>query len=303
MATVQDNIRGKDEDRTPAELKSYYSKLEGWISIVINTILAVIKYWAGIVSGSVALIADAWHTLSDTISSVIVIIGAKISAKPADDKHPFGHGRFEFISTFIIAVLLFVVAYSFARESVVKLINREQAHYGLSALLVTIGSVLMKEVLAQIAFFCGKRSGSLTLNADGWHHRSDAISSLIILVGIIMGKHVWWVDGVLGIAVAILIAWTAYRFTSTAISAMLGEEPDKKLLNRVMEIAGEIAGEGSNAHHFHFHDYVTHQELTFHLRLNRNLNIDQAHATATRIEQKIFDELNINATIHIEPIN
>lgn len=121
----------------------------GWVSIVINTLLFIIKYWAGVVSGSVSIIADSWHTLSDSISSVFLIIGLKLSGRPADKEHPFGHGRYELITTILIGCLLAMVAYTFFVESVERLQNRESADFGLIALVVTILSVVIKEGMAQ----------------------------------------------------------------------------------------------------------------------------------------------------------
>jgi len=283
------------------DLRAYYSRMEGWVSIIMNITLAVLKYWAGLVSGSVALIADAWHTLSDSISSVIVLVGSRISSKPADRNHPFGHGRFEFIATFIISVLLFIIAYSFLRESINKIISRQEAEYGRLAIIITAVSILGKEVLAQFAFWTARKSGSTALKADGWHHRTDAISSVIIFVGIIAGGSMWWLDGVLGIIVAVIIAWTALQISLSAISSILGEEPDQKIVSQVSDIASGIAGEKSCAHHFHLHNYVTHYELTFHLFLDRRMNINDAHEMVDKIEQEIKSNLGIEATIHIEP--
>lgn len=279
----------------------YWSGLEGWVSIFTNLLLAALKYWAGIVSGSIALIADAWHTLSDTVSSIIVIVGSVFSSRPADKEHPFGHGRAELISTFIISVILFIVAFFFLKESVTKLTEHQSAEYGSLALIITIISVAAKELLAQFAFFCSRKSDSLTLKADGWHHRSDAISSVLILLGIIFGSRLWWIDGLLGIVVGLLIGWTAYQFTGTAISAIIGEEPGEELLKRIKEISAEVAGGSANAHHFHLHDYVTHKEITFHIRLDKNMSVEDAHNLASDIENKILGEMHIDATVHIEP--
>ncbi|MCD4769332.1 MAG: cation diffusion facilitator family transporter [Bacteroidales bacterium] len=283
--------------------RKYYSNLEGWTSFTGNIVLGALKYWAGIVSGSVALIADAWHTLSDSIGSVIVIIGSYVSAKPADKKHPFGHGRAELISTLIISVLLFIIAWSFMKEAIEKLINHEETHYGTLAILITIFSIVGKEIMAQFAFFCARKADSETLRADAWHHRTDSLSSIIILLGIIVGGKIWWMDSLLGIIVAIMIGWTAMRFALTSVSKILGEEPDQNLITRIEAISEEIAGERANTHHFHLHDYETHKELTFHLRLNSEMNIGEAHDLVTQIETRIKNELNTEATIHIEPNN
>lgn len=281
--------------------KKRYASLEGWVSIVTNILLAAIKYWAGIVSGSVALIADAWHTLTDSISSVVIIIGGRVSAKPADEKHPFGHGRIEFVATLSVAVLLFVVAISFLRESVIKFTEHKEAVYGTFAIIVTVVSIFAKEGLAQFAFFCSRKSDSMALEADGWHHRSDAISSIIILAGIIFGQKFWWIDSLLGVIVAVLIGYTAYKLTTSTISRILGELPDNVLINKIRSITLEVTGTETYPHHFHLHDYVTHKELTFHLKLDPEINIEEAHKIVTKVEKRIKNELEIEVTIHLEP--
>ena len=171
------------------------------------------------------------------------------------------------------------------------------------ALIITIISILSKEFLAQFAFWCARRSGSDTLKADGWHHRTDAISSVLILIGIIAGKNIWWMDGCLGILVALIIAWTALKIILKTISSVLGEKPDINLIEEVSDICKKLAGNESNAHKFQLHDYVTHQEMTFHLKLCKKMDIEQAHDLVTIIETRIMEEKGINATIHIEPLN
>ena len=149
---------------------------EGWLSVVVNLFLFAIKLWAGIISGSVAIVADAWHTLSDSLSSLVVIFGARVSAKPPDDEHPFGHGRAELIASVLIAALLGFVAYEFIRESISKLYEHEAAHFGTIAIVVTIISIVVKEGLAQYAFRAGRKTNYSSLRAVGWQHRCDDAS-------------------------------------------------------------------------------------------------------------------------------
>ena len=140
--------------------KNKYIIREGWLSIITNIILFGLKYWAGIITGSIALIADAWHTLTDSVSSVIVLIGGKISRKPADDDHPFGHGRAEHIAAMIIGLLLALVAFDFIMSAIEKFGTREKTVFGTIAWIVTIISILVKELLAQYAFWAANKSGS-----------------------------------------------------------------------------------------------------------------------------------------------
>ncbi len=183
--------------------KKKYINREGWMSIIGNILLFGLKYWAGIVTGSLALIADAWHTLSDSISSVIVLIGGRISRKPADDDHPFGHGRAEHISAIIIGVILAVIAFEFVVSAVGKFGKHEKTVFGTFAWVATIISIVVKEAMAQYAFWAAKKTNSTILKADGWHHRTDALSSVIILIGIAVGSYFWWTDAVLSFLVAL----------------------------------------------------------------------------------------------------
>jgi len=160
----------------------------------------------------------------------------------------------------------------------------------------------LKEFLAQYSFFAGKKSGNTALKADAWHHRSDALSSVLILVGIIISKYFWWVDGILGILVTILLLYATYQILNTSISSILGEEPDEDLCKQVEEILSAGQPENMHAHHFHLHKYGEHRELTFHIMLPENYTLTQAHDTATRLEDEIREKLGIEATIHMEPL-
>jgi cation diffusion facilitator family transporter len=275
--------------------------LEGWLSIIINTILFGFKYWAGILTGSVAIIADAWHTLSDSITSIVVILGAKASSKPADKEHPFGHGRAELIASIIISVLLGVVGFNFFVESINRIIHQEKAIFGITAIIVFIISAIVKEGIARYAFWAGKTLKSNSLRADGWHHRSDAIASFVILIGIFLSEYFWWIDGILGIIVAVLILYTAFDILRQGISPLLGESPDEKLIQAIHNIAQKVNPKDIHIHHIHIHRYGGHTELSFHIKLEGKTELNHAHQLATQIENAINKELGMEVTIHVEP--
>jgi len=284
------------------EKKGKIIRTEGWVSIFSNLALFVLKYWAGIVTGSVALLADAWHTLSDSISSGVVIIGAWISEKPADRKHPFGHGRAEHIATIIIGVLLAIIGFEFLMKSIGRLQSHESVKYGLIAKVVTIVSIIGKELLARYAFWASRKADSSILRADGWHHRSDAFSSVIILAGIYIGSYFWWIDGVLGIIVAVLIFYTSYDVVKKDISSLLGQNADPQIIERIKDIALKKINRDVYLHHFHIHEYGNHTELNFHIRLPSEMSLKEAHAICTEIEDAIKVELGYITTIHAEPL-
>ena len=133
---------------------------EGWLSIIVNALLFVVKYWVGLVTGSVALMADAWHTMSDSLTSIIVVFSARLASKKPDKEHPFGHGRWELISTLIIGCILGFIGYEFLADSVNRFQNRETVSYGTLAIVVTAVSILIKEALAQVAFYIGRKTNN-----------------------------------------------------------------------------------------------------------------------------------------------
>jgi len=281
--------------------KSNLPYIEGVLSIIANVLLFALKYWAGIVTGSIAIMADAWHTLSDSLSSVIVLLGAKFSKKPADKDHPFGHGRADLIAAFVIGIMLMLVAFDFILESYDALKNKESSMFGSLAIYVMIASVILKELLAQFAFWGAKKSDSKVLKADAWHHRSDAISSLVILAGIFLGKYFWWIDGVLGLIVALLIGYAAYEIIRDSIYTLLGESPSKDIIEKLKLTCKRCYPENLYPHHFHVHSYGDHNEITFHICLPPEMTIREAHDIVDYIENQIAEEHAYSATLHIDP--
>lgn len=250
---------------------------------------------------SVSLIADAWHTLSDSFSSIVVIVGLKYASIPADKDHPFGHGRAEWVGSVIVGVLLILVGFNFLAESIKKFIEHEEAIFGTIAIVVTIFSAVSKEILAYFSIKTGKKTNSKSLIADGWHHRSDAITSVVILVGIFLGKFAWWIDSALGIIVTFFIFYTAYSILKESVSAILGESPDEGLIKKIKLIGKKIYNEDLKIHNIQVHNYGDHAEMILHICLPQTMTIQQSHEIATKLEDKIEDETEICATVHIDP--
>ena len=275
--------------------------LGGSISILVNALLFALKLWAGIISGSIALIADAWHTLSDSLSSVIVIAGIKLSSKKPDKEHPFGHGRWEQIATIFIGVFLVFVAYEIMKNSVIKFSNQEAADFGIIAILVIIISIIFKELLAQMSFYIGRKTDSPVMKADAWHHRSDSLTSVVLLIGMFLQDYFWWIDSIMGIILSLVLFYVSVKIFKNAINKIIGEQIPKDTKTAVCNIIKEKYDTELNAHHFHFHNYGNHKEITFHIKVKNNLSVEEAHNIAYNIEKEISDKLNISATIHVEP--
>jgi len=279
---------------------------EGILSVVVNAVLFAIKFWAGIVTGSIAIVADAWHTLSDSLTSIFVIFSAKLSTRKPDKQHPFGHGRWEQISSIFIAFILGIIAYDFFINSIERFQNRESVVFGTLAIVVTAVSIVIKELLAQYAFYIGRKTDNVIVKADGWHHRSDSLSSVVVLIGIVITKftdQLWWMDSVLGIFCALAIFYAALQIMNESITKLLGEEPEQDLIEKITLEVKNIYNDDLHIHHFHLHNYISQKELTLHIKVYKNMTIENGHKIATDIEEVIRDKFNIIATIHVEPIN
>lgn len=275
--------------------------LEGWISIVLNTSIFVAKYWAGRAILSVAMVADAWHTLADSITSVIVILGFWMAARPPDNKHHFGHGRAESIASVIIGTLLGVVGVGFFRESIARLVDHKAVQFSFLPVLIFLLSAVLKEGLAQFSFWASKKAESRSLKADGWHHRSDAIASAMIVLGALLGKKIWWMDGVLGIAVSLLILYSAFDIIRGASSYLIGESPQEALEERIKNAIRRACPALEEIHHLHIHFYGAHLEITAHLYLPKEMRVEEAHSLVTKAEAAVKEEIQSEVTIHIEP--
>jgi cation diffusion facilitator family transporter len=277
--------------------------VEGAVSIVVNSALFALKLWVSIITGSIALAADAWHTLSDSFSSVVVIIAAKLASKKADKEHPFGHGRWEQIASIFIAFILGMIAFMFLEESIRKFLSQDNnAKFGKIAIIVTAASIIVKELLAQYAFYIGRKTGNSNVKADGWHHRSDALSSVVVLIGIFFAEKFWWIDSLLGFIIALMLFYAVFEILKEAITKILGEEPDQKLIDDITNEIKNIYKDDLNIHHFHIHNYISHKELTFHIRLKKDVSIGKGHIVASEIENTILEKFNMSATIHVEPL-
>jgi len=279
--------------------------LEGTLSIVINAVLFALKIWVGMITGSIALIADAWHTMSDSVTSIFVVISAKLASKKPDKEHPFGHGRWEWITALLIACVLFVIGYEFLTSSIERFQNRESVNYGTIAIVITAISIIIKELLTQYAFYLGKKYKNAVIIADGWHHRSDSFSSVVVLTGILVARFtvdLWWMDSVLGVFCALAIFYAAYKIMKETIDKLLGEEPKQDFLNELNNEINKIYDKDLQLHHVHIHNYISCKELTCHILLEPDTTIKYGHEIATNIENMIRERFSMEATIHVEPV-
>ncbi|MCM8804487.1 MAG: cation diffusion facilitator family transporter, partial [Candidatus Omnitrophica bacterium] len=165
--------------------REFYGYLEGWVSILGNLFLFIVKFLAGILTKSISIITEAFHSLSDILTSILVIGGFKLSKKPPDEKHPFGHGRIEQIATLIIAFLLLFASIDFTKISITRIKSPLKIKPSIFIIIFMFFSAIFKEWMTRFSFYLGKKINSDILIADGWHHRLDAIASFIVGIGLI----------------------------------------------------------------------------------------------------------------------
>jgi cation diffusion facilitator family transporter len=201
----------------------------------------------------------------------------------------------------MVGSVLGMVGLNFAIESGLRLMTQEVTYYGKFSLYVISASIIIKEVLAQITIRMGKKLNSQSLIADGWHHRTDSISSAIILIGVIFGGIAWWFDGVAGLGVSIMIIYAAYEIIKDTIGGLLGEKADAKMLTEIIEISAGIDVRISSIHNLKLHSYGDHKELNLDIRLPESMSVLEAHNIADSLERAIHDKYTMKATVHIEP--
>ncbi|HDR67736.1 MAG TPA: cation diffusion facilitator family transporter, partial [Bacteroidaceae bacterium] len=155
----------------------------------------------------------------------------------------------------------------------------------------------------QYAFRAYRKTGYETLKADGWHHRSDALSSVIVLIGILLGGRFWWTDSILGFIVSLMLFYAVYEIIRESTNKLLGESPAEETISKIKSIIKEVTNTPVYPHHFHVHAYGLHKEMTFHIQLDGKTHIEKGHEIATAIEKKIHQEMDIIATIHVESIS
>ncbi len=279
-----------------------YGYFEGFLSIILNVVLSALKFVFGTLLNSVSLIADALHSLSDVITSVIVVFGFKISAKPPDEEHPFGHGRAERIVSIVVACLLIVVGFEFFISGFERFRNPIPIRSDTLVIVMLVGSIFVKEFLYQTSLRLGCRINSASLKADALHHRTDAISTVLVLIGFVCFRFgLFSLDGLMGMAVALIIVYAGISIIIESGNFLIGQAPSSSLVDKIKDTAAQCDGV-SDVHHIHVHDYGGPLEVTIHVRLKSNILLDDAHQKASEVEEAIRRCVpGAEVTVHLEP--
>lgn len=290
-------------DVSSPELRARVGSLEGWVSIVVNLTACVIKLVPGLLIGSVSLVADAIHSLSDVATSAVVIWGFRASAKPSDEKHPFGHGRIESVAALVIAMLLLLAAFEFGKSSIERLLEPRAIEASWSILAALLLTVVMKEWLARFSGELGRRIGSTALVADAWHHRTDALSTGAVIAALATSRlGIAWVDGAAGLVVSAILAWTGVQLVRESIHPLIGEAPDPEMVAEIRREALATSGV-DNVHDIIVHHYGTLVVVSLHIEVDAVLDATRCHEIAEDVEEGIKDRHGGWAVVHVDPVD
>ncbi len=286
--------------------RGHVGMLEGWVSIFGNFILFVIKLIFGWMVNSIALIADAFHTLSDVGTSIVVIFGFKVAQKPADKEHPFGHGRAETIATLTIAILMAVVAFEFLKGAIERLFFTD-TDIDVSKLdWLFIGIITLTAVgkawMAHFAYQLGDLIDSDALRGDAVHHKSDVYTTLLVIVALIGAYYgVPYVDGIMGVGVAIMILYAAYDIAKEAIDDLLGKPATAEFIQEISDMATSVPG-ARQVHDIVVHNYGDQSFISLHVEIDETTSPSVAHHIADNVEHKLAHELNAQVVTHTDPV-
>lgn len=295
-----DNVK----DNTTRE---QYGSLSGIVGIICNLLLCVFKITVGALTHSISIVADGFNNLSDMGSSVITILGFKLANKPADKDHPFGHGRIEYMSAFIVAILILLVGFELMKTSVGALINgTPMPTYSLASIIVLAVSVIFKLWLFLFNRKLGKKIESEALLATAQDSLNDSVATAVILLSVAVSKFVpiqFNLDAVMGIAVALFILFAGINAAKETLNRILGEPPSSDLIT---DIENSILAYDDFVG---IHDLIVHNYgpgrlfASVHVEVPQDIDIVQCHEQIDLCEKKIYDELGVSLVIHMDPMD
>lgn len=293
------------ESLAPDKKRSAYGKLCGTVGIVLNLLLFIGKFVAGVISHSIAITADAFNNLSDAGSSLVTLIGFKLAEQKPDSDHPFGHGRMEYLSGLIVSAVILMMGFELVKDSIDKILHPTGVDFSVVVLLILVVSILGKCYMAWYNYRYGKRFESSTLKATAVDSLSDCVSTTVVLIATIVGHYTdVQIDGFCGIAVGILIFVAGINAAKETLSPLLGEAPDPEFVEQIEAIVlaydkDSIIG----IHDLIVHDYGPGRRIiSLHAEVPAEGNMMSLHDVIDNLEMKLRMELGCLTTIHMDPV-
>ena len=294
----------KDYQNTENEaVRTRLGTLSGMVGILLNILLSVSKVIFGLITKSISIIADGANNSFDAISSIINLVGFKISGKPADDEHPFGHGRVEYVSALTLAFFILIMGVELIKTSVDKFRNPETVVFSVPAVLVLVFSILAKLWLAFFNRRIGKMINSVAVNAVVTDSLGDIAATSCSLIALVCSKFTDWpIDAVMGIVVALVIIYAGIDIIKGTMGPLLGEPPEKETVDRLEKLVMSYDGI-VGIHDLVLHSYG-HSKVygSLHAEVPADIDILHSHDTIDLIEREVKRQLGIEISIHMDPI-
>ena len=291
------------QDVKNSAVRAAYGSLSGVVGIIVNLILFAAKFAVGMLSGSIAITADAVNNLSDAGSSIISLVTFRISAKPADREHPFGHARIEYVSSLIVSFLILLIAYELFSSSLDKILHPTETVFHIASVIVLSLSIVCKLWLGLFNRTLGKKIDSGVLRATGADSLSDALSTTAALIALLIFKFTGFdTDGYMGIIVSVIIFVAGIRILNETKNSILGEAPSE---DTVAVIAKTVADypEVLGTHDMMIHTYGANVTIaSFHVEVDRTGDVMKLHDMIDGIERRLFEEHQILCTVHMDPV-
>ena len=300
MITLLERIfikQGKDERRA-------YGILCGTLGIALNLLLFAGKYLAGFLSGSIAVMADAFNNLSDAGSSVITLLGFQFAGQAADEEHPFGHGRIEYLSGLAVSIAIIVMGVELGRSSIEKIIHPEAVDTGVLSMAILLASVAVKLYMSFYNRRIGAKIDSAAMKATATDSLSDALATSMVLISMLIMKFTGVnVDGWCGVLVAVFILKAGYEAAKETLNPLLGQAPEPEFIEEIQNIVlsrPEIIG----IHDLVVHDYGPgHRMVSLHGEVDGSQDIFELHDAIDGVEMELQERLGCQAVIHMDPVN
>ena len=296
-------IKNHTETSDPG-VRRAYGVLCGAVGIFLNVLLFAAKYLAGTLTGSIAIVADAFNNLSDAGSSIITLLGFKLAAKKPDRDHPYGHGRFECIAGLVVSFVILMMGFDLAKSSVSKIFHPEAVDFSILSICILIGSILVKLYMSLYNRAVGKRINSAAVLATATDSISDVCATTMVLAATLIARFTGVnIDGWAGAIVSLVILWAGYNAAKDTIDPLLGQAPDPEFVQRIADIVNrypEVVG----IHDLAVHDYGAGRVMiSLHAEVPSSGDIMALHDVIDTIERDLQDELNCSAVIHMDPIS
>ncbi len=285
------------------QTKASIGKLSGAVGICANMLLAVAKLFAGTLSGSVSITADALNNFTDAASSLITLVGFKLSEQPADDEHPYGHARFEYLSALAVSVLIIFIGFELAKTSIGKIINPTATTLSLVSGAILVISIMVKLWLSYFNKVLGRAIDSATLVASSADSRNDVIATLAVLVASLVEHFTSFkIDGFMGLAVAIFILYSGITLAKDTISPILGENATPELKEEIVDYVSSCP-KVLGYHDLMVHDYgMGRRFASLHVEMDKNEDPILCHELIDDMERECKKSHGVELVIHYDPV-